>query len=320
MIYIDGLECEIYNREVLKELTASKMGAVTVTVAFWEDALETMDALVKWNNLERENSDLIVIARTLEDIVSSARGDRTAIILGSQNSTPIVDRLGFVELFWRMGLRVMQLTYNNQNAIGGSCYDPSDSGLSRFGREVIGEMNRVGMVVDLSHVGDKTTLDAIENSAQPVAITHANPRSLYDHPRNKPDHVIKLLAQKRGVLGLAAYNNIAGEYCATAENWCDLICRTVDLIGIESVGIGTDLAQNSGPERLEWMRKGRWTQTSQSGATLEGRPTPPESWFNSTFKFEDTQQVLQSSQRFTDNEIQAVLGGNWLRLYGEVFK
>lgn len=319
MYLIDGLECGRYDREVLTEFAAGRMSAVTITLGFWEDALETMDAIAAWNDLARANSDLVVIGRTGDDIRDAAAAGRTAIVLGSQNSSLTNDRLGYVELFADMGLRVMQLTYNNQNAIGGSCYEPEDSGLSRFGREVVAEMNRAGVLIDLSHVGERTGIDAIEASDRPVAVTHANPASLYTHPRNKSDELLKALIANGGVLGLATYNNISGPYAESVQTWCDLVARTVDLIGIDSVAIGTDLGQKSGPDRLEWMRKGRWTRSSQSGATLANAPQPPREWFRSTAQFPDIATELRRNERFTDSEIAQIMGGNWLRVYDQVF-
>lgn len=222
-MYIDGLECSIYDREVFTELRAGQIACVTPTCAFWEDTMETMDALGRWRDLERENADLIRIARTAADIEACVREGKTAILLGTQNSSPIADRIRYVELFHDMGLRVMQLTYNNQNAIGGSCYEPVDSGLSRFGAEVVREMNRVGMVVDLSHVGERTGMEAIEVSQRPVAVTHANPRSLYEHARNKGDELLRALADNDGMLGLATYRNISGDWADSRERWCEMV-------------------------------------------------------------------------------------------------
>ncbi|MFI5662882.1 dipeptidase [Streptomyces sp. NPDC051684] len=322
MLYIDGLECSLYDREVFQELRTGQLACVTPTLAFWENATETMDEIGRWRDLERENADLIRIARTADDIEQAHRDGRTAILLGTQNSSPIEDRIRFLELFHDMGLRVMQLTYNNQNAIGGSCYEPEDSGLSRFGREVVQEMNRLGMVVDLSHVGERTGLDAVRVSGRPVAVTHANPRSLYDHPRNKGDELLKALAAGGGMLGLATYRNISGPWANSREEWCDMVRRTVDLIGIDHVGIGTDLSRKSGEPELQWMRKGRWTRTEQRGAALSGTPgkAPAITWMESTADFPALAQCLSEHAGFDKNEVAKIMGGNWLRFYRQVLK
>jgi membrane dipeptidase len=316
-VYIDGLQCSVFDRNGLQELRDGDLTCVTPTLAFWEDAGETMDALGLWRDLARDNADLITIARTAEDIEAAEASGRTAILLGTQNSSPIEDRLRYVELFHDMGLRVMQLTYNNQNAIGGSCYDPVDSGLSRFGHEVVREMNRVGMVVDLSHVGEKTGIDAIRVSSVPVAVNHANPRSLYDHPRNKGDELLQALAETGGVLGLATYQNINGPWTASIDTWIELVRRTVDMIGIDHVGLGTDMCRNSGETELQWMRKGRWTRDSQPGAGSITPSSPP--WMDSPIRFPDLAKALTGPGGFTDEETAKIMGGNWLRFYRQVF-
>ena len=295
------------------------MTCVTCTLAFWEDAGETMDRIGQWRDMERDNQDLILLARTPDDIQRAAESGRTAILLGTQNTSPLEDRLRFVELFHDMGMRVMQLTYNNQNAYGGSCYEPSDSGLSRAGRQLVREMNRVGMVIDLSHVGDRTSADVVAHSQRPVAITHANPHSLVAHPRNKPDDLLRALAQSDGMLGLATYRNIAGEWISSVDSWCEMVARTVQIIDIDHVGIGTDLSRKSGENELQWMRKGRWTRDVDYGAGSATKPgkVPPPDWFHSTVDFPSIEQGLRR-QGFNETEIEKIMGGNWLSFYHRV--
>src|SRR4051812_896112 len=192
-LIIDGLQCGYFTREVFEELRKGDVGAVTTTLGFWEGAIESMDAIGRWRELERANSDVFAIAKTATDIESIIASGRVAALLGFQNANLLDGRIGFVELFADLGVRVVQLTYNNQNELGGSCYEENDSGLARFGREVITEMNRVGIVVDCSHVGNRTTLDAIRHSKKPLAISHANADSLFAHKRNKTDDVLRAL-------------------------------------------------------------------------------------------------------------------------------
>lgn len=320
MIFIDGLECSVYDREVFLELKQGRLTAVVNTLAFWEDAGEALDRLGMWRDLARENADLIVLARTAADIEAAYAEGRTAIVMGSQGSDLLDGRLRYVELFHDLGLRVMQLTYNNQNSLGSSCYEAVDTGLARFGREVVREMNAVGMLVDLSHCGNKTGLDAIEWSQQPVAVTHANPASLYPHPRNKPDDLLRALAEHGGVLGLATYRNINGDWVDSVDRWCDLVKRTVELIGIDHVGIGTDLGRKSGLTELNWMRMGRWTRTPNYGAGSAANPgkAAPVEWMATTAGFPVLAEAL-GRNGFAAEEVAAIMGGNWLRLYRTVF-
>jgi membrane dipeptidase len=317
--FIDGLECSIFDREIFEELRQGQLDCVTNTLCFWEDAGETLDAIAKWRDLARENHDLIKLAISAEDIRAAHDQHRTAVLLGCQNTSPLNDRLRYVELFADLGVRVMQLTYNNQNGLGGSCYEESDSGLSRFGRQVVREMNRVGMLIDLSHVGERTGKDAIEYSDVPVAVTHANPSSLFAHRRNKSDELVHALATNGGVIGVATYKNIGGHWCDSIDSWCELVARTVELVGIDHVGIGTDIGRKETLEYLMWMRHGRWTRDVDYGAGSAQTPgqVPPPNWFISTEQFPDIAKALQ--RRFSDDEVGAIMGGNWIRLYRTVF-
>ncbi|MGE8064064.1 membrane dipeptidase [Pseudomonas sp. NPDC089569] len=318
---IDALQCGHFDRQVFEELKAGGYTCVTPTLGFWEGAIESLDAIGHWRHMARECADLMLIARCAEDIREAQRSGRIAVVLGYQNSNLFDNRIAFVELFADLGVRVVQLTYNNQNELGSSCYEEVDSGLARFGREVIREMNRVGMVVDLSHVGDRTTLEAIEWSQKPVAITHANAASVFAHKRNKSDDVLHALRDNGGVIGCVAYRNITPEAaCASVDGWCEMVARTVDLIGIDHVGIGTDYSHNMQPRDYDWMRKGRWTRTVQYGAGSAASPGParkPE-WLLKAGQLNVVADGLQRAG-FNPQEAAKILGGNWLRLYEEVF-
>ncbi|WP_220447925.1 dipeptidase [Nonomuraea diastatica] len=319
MIFVDGLECSNFDREVFEELRGGDLGCVTVTCGFWEDTIESMDSLVAWRDLVRANADLVAVATTADEIEGIRADGRTALLLGFQNSSFLSGRIGYVELFADLGVRVAQLTYNIQNDVGASCYDPVDGGLTRFGREVVEEMNRAGMAVDLSHVGERTSLEAIEHSAKPVAVTHANPASLVPHPRNKPDRLLRALAEKGGVLGVSGYRNISGEYAASADTWAELVARTADLVGVGHVGVGSDLGRKVVYADLQWMRQGRWTRTAQYGAGSAANPgkQPPLPWFPDTRSFPALAEAL-ARRGFGTADVAAVMGGNWMRFYHEV--
>lgn len=319
---IDGLQCGRYDRGLLEQMRDGGLRAVTITASFWEDALETMDALTRWNDLARENPDLAFIARSGADIDDAVASDRVAIVLGTQNSSLFNDRIGFIEHFWNMGVRIVQLTYNIQNAIGSSCYEPTDTGLSRFGQEVVDEMNRVGMIVDLSHVGERTSLEAIEASSRPVAINHANARSIYDHARNKGDDVLRALVERGGVLGVCTYNNIAGERVASLDGSAELIADHVELLGIDHVAYGSDLDPNSPADNIAWMRNGRWSRRAQHGASRPDIAPPPEAWIDNFdfHKFGEVRDRLVERGLLTAEEAHRVFYGNWKRMYDEGFE
>ena len=319
---IDGLQCGHFDREAFQSLQRAGVGGVVVTCGFWEGALESLDALGLWRDLVRDNSDVAEIGTTSTEIARIGAEGKVAVILGYQNATLFEGRIRLVEMFAELGVRVVQLTYNNQNDLGGSCYEAEDSGLARFGKEVVLEMNRAGILVDCSHVGDRTTLDAIEASEKPIAVTHANARSLFDHKRNKSDDVIKALGQTGGVIGCAAYRNITGdEYCKSIEAWCGMVARTVDIAGIDSVAIGTDRSHNFTAPDYAWMRQGRWTRGVQYGASAAGKPlkAPPPDWFQTV----EDMNVIPGGLRavgFSEEEVAKITHKNWLRLYEATFR
>lgn len=218
-----------------------------------------------------------------------------------------------VEVFWDLGVRIAQLTYNIQNFVGGACYDPQDSGLTRFGSIVVSEMNRVGMLIDLSHVGNRTSLDAVHASSKPVAITHANPLWFADTPRNKPDEVINAVAERGGVIGACLYPNVIGGKETTQEEFCKMVVRLVDQVGIEHVGLGSDCTRNWDPTYVEFLRDGRWQP--RSGASW---PEWPE-WFSSPLDLPELSNAL-SDAGLDDDQLAAVMGENWLRLFETVFQ
>ncbi|VDC33598.1 dipeptidase [Pseudogemmobacter humi] len=320
MFFADGLNCSNFDRAVFQELVDGGLGCVTVCLGFWEDAVASMDALGRFRDLVRANKDLVAIARTGAEIEAIAGSGRCALVIGYQNTAVLNGNIRFPELFADMGLRVLQLTYNNQNEFGGSCYEPQDSGISRFGREMIPELNRCGILIDLSHVGERTSLDVVELSEHPVAITHANPATLVPHLRNKSDTLIRALAARRGVIGLATYANICGEYGASPSKWADMVAWTVDLAGIGHVAIGTDHGRNVGMPDLTWMRQGNWSRIINYGAGNAARPgkVAEPGWIDTMKSFGAIATAL-AARGFSQDETALLMGGNWLRLYTEVF-
>ncbi|MBC9207506.1 dipeptidase [Roseomonas aerophila] len=320
---IDALQCGHFSREVFSQLRQGGVSAVTVTCGFWEDPMESFDSLGKWRDLVGENADLVALARTPAEIEAVAASGRTAIVLGFQNTDLFGNRIRLVEMFAELGVRVVQLTYNNQNSVGGSCYEAEDSGLARFGRELVREMNSAGILIDCSHVGERTTLDTIRHSQKPIAVTHGNARSVFDHSRNKSDDILHALRESKGVIGCAVYRNITGDYfCASARNWAEMVAKTVEIAGIDSVGIGTDYGHDNGPADYAWMRMGRWTRHVDYGASAPGKPlkTPRAEWLAEGVSGLGKIAGGLKEVGFHDDEIAKLTHGNWMRLYGETFR
>lgn len=318
---IDGLQCGHFNRKVFEELRAGNVSCVTITGGFWEGCIESMDAIARWRDLLRANDDIVMPVLRAGDIDLARETGKTGIVIGFQNTNLFDNRIRFVELFAELGVRVVQLTYNNQNEYGGSCYEPLDSGLSRAGQVMVRELNARGILIDLSHVGETTSQNVIEHSLQPVAITHANPHSVVPHKRNKTDKTLALLKERGGIIGCASYRNIcAPEHAASAEKWAEIVARTVDLVGIDHVGIGTDRSHGHSLADMHWMRMGRWTREIDYGAGSPKNPgtTAPLDWFTQVRDIGRIPGAL-GSVGFSAEEVEAICFGNWRRVYGEVF-
>ena len=168
-VVIDGLIIANFTREVFADMRKGGLTAANCTCSVWENFRGSMDNVARWKRLFRDNADLITQVHTTADIQRAKREGRTGIILGWQNLTGIEDQIPFLQVFKDLGVGVMQIAYNTQNLVGCGCYEKNDSGLSEFGHEVIAEMNRVGILCDLSHVGAKTSEDVILASRKPVA-------------------------------------------------------------------------------------------------------------------------------------------------------
>lgn len=315
---IDAFQPGFYDSAAFEGLRTAGVSAVSVNCGYWEETTGALDTLSRWRDLLAENANLAVFARTAADIEAAEQSGRVAVLLGYQNIACLSGRIRFVELFADLGIRILQLSYNNQTEAGSSCYEAGDGGLTRFGRELVSELNRCGVLIDLSHVGEKTAFDTIERSAAPVAVTHANAASLFAHRRNKSDTLLKALAEKGGVLGCATYPNLAGErWSGSLAAWCEMVKRTVDIMGIAHVGIGTGRRYNGTPEQLEWARTGYWTRHRDFGAGAPGKADfePSPAWCQ---RLEDLGAIGDglAGAGFSPAEVRLVLRDNWMRLFG----
>ena len=211
----------------------------------------------------------------------------------------------------------MQLTYNNQSLLATGCYEKIDSGVTNFGREVIKEMNRVGVVVDMSHSAEKSTFDAIEISEKPIAITHANPSFWHAAKRNKSSELLKTLSDSGGILGLSLYpHHLKNNTNCTLESFCEMIARTAEVMSVKNIGIGSDLCLNQPDEVVEWMRNGTWSKSKNYGEGSKNKPGFPiqPKWFEDARGFKNLETGLKKVG-FSETEINGILGNNWYNFY-----
>jgi microsomal dipeptidase-like Zn-dependent dipeptidase len=322
-LLIDALQYNKPERPRFEEWRAGGVGCVHVTLAIWESARETLSVFGEWNRLLEANADLIALAKSAEEIEQIAASGRTAVIYGFQDTSPFEDDIELVEVFHQLGVRIVQLTYNVQNRVASGCWEPDDCGVSKFfGRNVIAEMNRLGMLVDVSHCTERTGFDAIEYSSRPIAITHANPQEFVGtdielNRRNKSTALLKRLAETGGVVGLSNYPKIVrgGSNC-TLDDFLDMMCWTVDRIGVDSIGLGTDFYDGWPVSEIKWWRAGRWAR--ESAVPIKGFSAWPE-WFKSSADFPNILAAMEK-RGFAADEIVKIAGGNWLRMFREGFR
>jgi len=320
-ILIDGLEYVNWNRDLFIKAHAGGLTAIHATLVYWEDTKESLKKIDYWDNLIQSNSDIIIHVKKSSDILDAKKTNKIGIIYGFQNSAPIANDIFLVEKFFSRGLRFMQLTYNNQTPLAGGCYEKNDSGVSRFGEMVIEEMNRLGMIVDLSHAGRQTCLDAIKFSKKPVAISHANPNFFHQSIRNIDDDVLKQLANNNGFIGLSLYpyhlKNL-GE--CKPEEFCSMIKELINLIGEDNIGIGSDLCLNWSDDVVMWMRNGNWTKKIDYGESKDKNPKWPKlpTWYKQPSDLKNFFTIM-CENNISEKVATKIVGENWFNFMKNQF-
>ncbi len=285
-------------------LDTRSMSAATADLARWQARFDAMpDRLVK-----------VLRGR---DIVEAKRRGRIAVVLGFQNATMIGDDLRQLDVLHALGTRCIQLTYNARNLLGDGCTERTDAGLSDFGVAVVERLNELGIAVDLSHCGEATTRDAIAVSRRPPAFTHTMCRAVYDHVRAKSDDLIKALADKGGVMGVATLGYFIGPTAETSlEDYFRHVDHAVQVAGVDHVGLASDYS----------IRGIAATATRESWylpRLKEFKPSyrvrwPP--WIAELDPPERFRTVARGLARrgYRAADIEKILGGNWVRYFTEV--
>jgi len=315
-IVIDCLEISNWSENVFQNMRRGGLTAVNCTISILENFRQTINNIAWWNQAFNKHCDIIMPVKTVGDIQKAKELGKTGIIFGFQNTSAIEDDLNLLSIFHGLGVRVIQLTYMEANLVGQGCLERIDSGLTNFGIEIVEEMNRLGILIDLSHVGYQTTMDAIKVSKKPVVFTHANPKSLCDHPRNKPDDAIKELVRKGGIIGanvfppfLPAGNN------STINEFLDVIDYLVNMIGIDHVSIGTDFTEAQPKEFFDWILTGK----SKKGPALKlDHPLKNPAGIQGAADFSNLTEALLI-RGYAESDIRKIIGGNILRVFRDVW-
>lgn len=254
-IVVDGLMGGILTPRVIDRLLDAHVTAINLTAVRIGATLgQCLQDLAAVREVIDANPRRLRLVETAADIREAKTSGRVGIILGLQDAEPIGRDLFLLRTLRDIGVRIIQITHNKQSFVGTGCVE-RDSGLTTFGRKLVAEMNRLGMAVDLSHCGPRTTMEAIECADRPVLITHSNPSRICPSPRNKDDDIIKALAARNGILGLAAWSPLLYRGNHKRPTLADLtacVDHVIDLVGPDHVAIGTDLCDDLTPTRVEW--------------------------------------------------------------------
>jgi len=325
----DALTTSILDVEYAKKLRSVGINATNYTVAstdlfngkvIQDNFVSTCKKIGHWIRVLEKCHEFASLTTNLEEMHKIVDSGKIAIFFGFQNGSPIEDNLDYLDIFYRLGVRFIQLTYNARNYIGNGCGEANDSGLSSFGEKVITRMNELGIVVDLSHCGYQTTMDAIKCSKKPALITHANVKALADTPRNKTDEQISAMAERGGVIGVKHMLGDTKTKLAqdtTVADLVDHIDYIVQLVGIDHVAIGTDFTGTTDRSVLERANKNVELIRSQFSGPYVGKRFKPAGIASISGLPNMTRALVLRG--YTDTDIKKILGENWLRVLKDIF-
>jgi membrane dipeptidase len=301
-------------------IASSGITAINVTVS--SDFEGSVRNIALWQGEAERYPDLLSIVRRHADIAAAKQNKTLGLMLGFQN-TDMIDRdIARLDMFHRLGIRIIQLTYNDRNYVGDGCLEAANGGLSQFGREVVAQMNKLGIAVDLSHCGTQTTADGIASSTKPPLITHSGCREVYRHPRSKEDRELKAMADKGGVLGVYFMPFIGpGPGAPTLEMLMRQIDHAIKTCGVDHVGIGSDLSTTPIEETPEYLREAK---AFVDGRARRGIAAPDETRplfipeLNHPRRIEGVVRGMRQRNYSTD-VIEKVIGGNFHRVLKEIW-
>jgi membrane dipeptidase len=289
-------------------------GGATVavpTVAIRTSPAQTLQAIARWRSWLREDGDIALVTSTA-DILRLKRDGRLGLVLAFQDASPIEWDLGLIGAYYDLGVRMIGLCYNFRNRLGDGCAEPSDTGLSLFGRDAVREMERVGIVVDCSHAGDHTSLEVARMATKPLVCSHSNPRATRPGRRNITDELALAIAEKDGLVGLGSFPPWVSERAMpTIDDWLDQLDYWVRLIGPDHVGIGLDLFPGATVvrKRYDELLRDMWFEPEY--------PPPP---YRPLVGLEDASKLPEVTQGlvrrgYAEETILKILGGNWMRVF-----
>jgi len=279
--------------------------------------------IAHWQREIDAHPDVLVQVRKAQDIAAVKATGRLGMIFGLQDGVAFHDDLTILDALRGLGVLIIQPTYNLRNLLGDGCLEPADAGLSRRGRAAIEKMNALGILVDLSHCGRRTTADATAASSKPVAITHTGCAALHDHPRNKTDEQIRAVAEKGGVVGIYVMPYLRPKGQPTADDVVRHIEHAVQVAGEDHVGVGTDGSVSPVELTPDFLKAFQEMTAARKKSGIGAPGEDPDAYLfaadlNTARRFETLADLL-SRRGYPDSRIEKILGANFARLFGQVW-
>lgn len=322
---IIDLVCPLASKEeYVTDYRKGNVNIIGVTLAANDDCRKTMYTIASWFERFRRLEYLMHV-KSVQDIKNAFAQNKLGVVFHLQNTNPLDDRIELIEVYYRLGLRIMQPTYNGKNLFGCGCEVEVDTGLTKEGYRLIKEMNKFGIVVDVSHAGYKTALNAIDASDQPLILSHSNAFALCDSARNIPDEIIKKIARKRGVIGINGFPAMVSRKMdqPSLDNLLDHIDYIRDLIGIDHISLGLDYYTGQSPyQETEKAIKDYNTYIEKGIWNARNYPKPPHKYpknLETPDKMANLTYAL-FDRGYTEKDICKILGGNLVRVFSESWK
>jgi membrane dipeptidase len=297
--------------------------AIAATVCYGNlDSLSGFKKTADWL-CKISNDDRLVLIEKTDQILETKDKKKMGIILAFQTTTPFSTDLNLVKAFKKLGIRIALMAYNQRNFVGDGCTEPSNIGLSTFGKKLIRELNKEGVLIDVAHTGYKTAMESIEYSEKPVVFTHSNPKAVYDNPRNISDELIKAIANKNGVIGMNGYPAfLSKSNRPSIDLFIEHMKYIIDLVGIDYVGLGIDyyeyqagVASDADATKMyDWLiSSGTWSKSAY--------PAPPWYYPEGIELPEKLPNLTKAfvEKGFSDQDIKKILGLNFLRVFKQVW-
>jgi membrane dipeptidase len=282
-----------------------------------------MARLGEWLKKLQQNQDKLLLVQTVEDIFRAKKVNKMGIIFHLQGTAPFETDLNSIEMYHRLGVRMVQLCYNRKDFVGDGCAERTDCGLSDFGVEVIGELNRLGIVVDCAHTGYRTTMEAIEVSKKPVIVSHGNAQAVCDSTRNLRDDQIKAIAKKGGVIGLNGYPDfVAKKRKPTLDDLLNHADYIVKVVGVEHLSVGIDYYEGMAGVANDEEAKAFYDKFVEAGVWNPRDYGPPPWYFPEGIEMPDKLPNLTAGllrRGYAEEDVKKILGLNLIRVFREVW-